>query len=91
MAILLARGNELLATGDIAAARLMYERAAGSGSGQAAIYLGMTYDPRFLVRIGAQGIAPDPQRASFWYRRASDLGSAEGAQLLSQLTTAVPH
>jgi TPR repeat protein len=91
VAILLTRGNALLATGDVAAARLMYEHAARSYSGPAAIAMGMTYDPRFLAQIGAQGIAPDPQRAAIWYRHAADLGSAEGAQLLAQLPTANGH
>jgi TPR repeat protein len=91
VAVLLARGNELLATGDVVAARLMYERAARSYSGPAAIAMGMTYDPRFLAQIGAQGIAPDPQRAAIWYRHAADLGSAEAAQLLAQLPTASGH
>jgi TPR repeat protein len=88
VATLVARGNALLATGDIAAARLMYARAAGSDSGEAAAAMGMTYDPRFLAQIGAKGIAPDPRQALVWYRRASDLGSADGARLLTQLQTA---
>jgi hypothetical protein len=78
VAVLLARGNALLATGDVAAARLMYERVARSDSGPAATAMGITCDPRFLAQIGAQGIAPDPQRTAIWYRRAADLGGAEG-------------
>ena len=73
------------ASGDVGAARLLYERAAASNSGAAAVAMGMTYDPRFLAQIGAQGIAPNPQTAIVWYWRASDLGSAEGARLLTQL------
>ena len=87
-AVLLARGNALLETGDVAAARLMYERAASSNSGPAAAALGMTYDPRFLPRIGAQGVASDPQQAAIWYRRASDLGVAGAVELLKQLPIA---
>ena len=85
VAALLTRGNALLASGDVGAARLLYERAAGSNSGAAAAAMGKTYDPRFLAQIGAQGIAPNPQTAIAWYRRASDLGNAEAARLLTQL------
>ena len=79
---LVRRGDSLLAIGDIAAARQLYTRAADNGSGSAAKALGMTYDPRFLSHIGAQGIASDPKAAATWYRRASELGDTEGAMLL---------
>jgi hypothetical protein len=88
VAMLLDRGNALLATGDVSAARAMYERAALADSGPAAIALGMTYDPRFLAQIRVRGMEPDPKRAISWYQRASDLGSMEGRQLLTQLQTA---
>jgi hypothetical protein len=82
---LVRRGDSLLATGDIAAARQLYTRAADNGSGSAAKALGMTYDPRFLSHIGALGIASDPKAAATWYRRASELGDTEGAMLLGGL------
>ena len=85
VAALLTRGNALLASGDVGAARLLFERAAGSNSAAAAVAMGMTYDPRTLAQIGARGIAPNPQTAIAWYRRASDLGSAEGERLLTQI------
>jgi TPR repeat protein len=49
--------------------------------------MGMTFDPLFLDKIGAVGIAPDPKRAAVWYKQASDLGSAEGKSLLAHLQT----
>jgi hypothetical protein len=85
VAVLLARGDALLATGDVVAARLMYERVAGSDSGPAALAMGMTYDPRFLANIGAQGIVADPEKALIWYRRAATLGSDVAVQMLRQL------
>jgi hypothetical protein len=85
VALLIARGDALLETGDIAAARLMYERAAWSNSGQAAIAMGMTYDSRFLAQIGARGIAAEPQRAIVWYQHAAALGRPEGTQLVASL------
>src|SRR6202035_3345627 len=44
---LLARGDWLFATGDVASARLLYERAADAGEGRAAVRLGETFDPVF--------------------------------------------
>jgi TPR repeat protein len=85
VAVLLARGDALLATGDVVAARLMYQRVAGSDSGPAALAMGMTYDPRFLASIGAQGLAADPQQAIFWYKRAAGLGSSVAPQMLAKL------
>jgi hypothetical protein len=84
VAILVARGDGLLATGDVTAARLMYQRAASS-SAQASVTLGMTYDPRFLPQIGARGIVAEPERAIVWYKHAADLGDPAGARLLIQL------
>jgi hypothetical protein len=91
VAVLLARGDALLATGDIVAARLMYERVAESNSATAAVALGMTYDPRFLAQIGVRGIAADPQRATIWYRRASALGSIVATRLLTRLEAGAGH
>ena len=83
--VLLARGDALLATGDVVAARLMYERAAAGGSSRAAIAAGMTHDPDFLVQHGVRGILPDPHAAAGWYRRAADLGDVAAAGLLARL------
>jgi hypothetical protein len=80
LALLLRRGDQLLAVGDLSGARLMFGRAAASGSAAAAIAMGKTYDPAFLNRIGAV-IAPNPAAAAEWYRRGAALGGAEaGAQ-----------
>jgi hypothetical protein len=83
--MLLGRGQTLLASGDVAAARQMFLRAAEANAAPAMVALGMTYDPRFLAQINAQGIKPDPDGAAFWYRRAADLGSPDAAALLGQL------
>src|SRR5207245_8712349 len=48
VAMLLKRGDELLATGDISGARLFYERAATAGSALGAMGAGKTHDPLFL-------------------------------------------
>ena len=86
--VLIARGDELLATGDVNAARLMYQRAATADSAEGAVAMGMTYDPRVLANIGVRGLVGDPQRAVTWYKRASDLGSPDGPRLIAQLQAA---
>src|SRR5262249_37559284 len=72
----LARGDSLLSVGDVASARLFYERAVDAGTGLAAVRLGETFDPLFLDRARLRGVRGDPGAALFWYRRARDLGAA---------------
>jgi hypothetical protein len=45
---LLARGNALEATGDLARARLVFQRAVEAGNARAAFMLAETYDPIVL-------------------------------------------
>ncbi|HEY0526196.1 MAG TPA: hypothetical protein VGD08_22575 [Stellaceae bacterium] len=85
IARLLHRGDELVATGDIAAARLFYERAADGGSSRAATALGKTYDPAFLKQIGVRGGGADAAKAAEWYRRAGESGDAEATARLKAL------
>lgn len=72
---LLARGEEMLARGDVSAARLLYARAAEAGSAAAATAMGRSFDPEVLARLGVRGIRPDPAQAAQWYRRATELGA----------------
>jgi Peptidase C39 family len=85
IATLLARGDALLANGDLAAARLFYERAANVGDGQAAIRLGETFDPVFLNHAQLRGARGDVVTALSWYRRARELGAAQAEVLLQSL------
>lgn len=73
IAELLARGDSFVVVGDIASARVFYERAAGAGDGRAALRMGTTFDPAFLRRAGLPHTFGDPAQARSWYRRASDL------------------
>jgi hypothetical protein len=82
---LLHRGDELVATGDIAAARLFFRRAVDEGSSRAATALGKTYDPAFLKQIGVRGGGVDAAKAAEWYRRASESGDAEATARLKAL------
>ncbi len=82
LAALVARGDEIFATGDVASARLFYERAADAGDAQAALRMGESFDPGFLDQAHVRGAKGDPATAIYWYRRARDLGSAEAEILL---------
>jgi hypothetical protein len=83
--LLLRRGDALLAIGDLASARLLYERAAAAGDARGATGAGKTYDPQILSQIGARGIRPDPAAAALWYRKALELGDAVAAARLKLL------
>ncbi len=85
IAFLMRRGQDFVATGDFASARLVFRRAAEAGDANAALQLGATYDPAFLRQLGAVGAAPDPAQARAWYRRAADLGSTEAAGRIARL------
>jgi hypothetical protein len=82
---LTARGELLLDTGDIKAARLVLERAAEAGSAVAALRLAETYDPVHLERAGAQGVAGDAAQAVRWYERAEGLGNPLATERLGEL------
>jgi len=83
VAALLARGDVAFSEGDIASARLFYQRAAEAGDSQAALRLGGTYDPEFLVRTHLNGVRGDAAAAAHWYGRARELGAPEADILLS--------
>jgi hypothetical protein len=82
---LLARGDALVAKGDIASARLFYERAAEAGDGQAALRLGESYDPAFLAQAHLSGVRGDAVAAAHWYQRARELGITEAETLLQTI------
>ncbi len=84
-AALVTRGDAFLSAGDIASARLFYERAADAGDSAAALRLGATFDPNFLNRAGVRGNPGNPAQAALWYRRARDLGDAAAAERLKNL------
>lgn len=82
IAQMLQKGDELMTNGDVAAARLMYQRAAEAGDATAAFALAETYDPLVLAK---GGIPPDTGLAQAWYRKARDLGSAQAPERLERL------
>jgi hypothetical protein len=82
---LIARGDELRATGDFAAARLFYERAAEQGSASAARAVGESYDSSVLEEAHALGQRGDAQAAAKWYRQAIAGGDTQAALRLERL------
>jgi hypothetical protein len=84
-AVLLEKGDRLLALGDIASARLLYETAAARGSARGALLAGRTLDPGYLRMLGARGVTGDPTRAAAWYERAAKLGDESATALLEAL------
>ena len=53
----LRRGDALIASGDLAAARLVLRRAAEAGDARAAMTLAETYDPAILEKLGVHETA----------------------------------
>ena len=64
IAELLTRGDSFVVIGDIASARVFYQRAASAGDGRTALRMGTTFDPAFLRRLGC------PARSATQLRRA---------------------
>jgi hypothetical protein len=85
LAALMTRAKSLLALGDIAAARLLLERAANAQDATAAFVLAQTYDPAVLGVRDTRSIRADPVMARDWYRKAASFGSADAQQRLTQL------
>jgi hypothetical protein len=85
VALLVKRGQRFIDAGDLASARVVLRRAAEAGNREAALAMAGTYDPAALKRLGVKGLAPDPEKARFWYQKAQQLGSKEAPQLLKQL------
>jgi TPR repeat protein len=75
VALLTKRGQDLMANGDIVAARMMFQPAAEAGDAKAAFALARTYDPLVLEKMGVKGIRPDAALAHQWYEKAKALGS----------------
>jgi hypothetical protein len=87
IASLLRRADVLIASGDVAAARLVLRRAADAGDAGAAMALAGTYDPANLAKLGVHGIVPDLAMARSWYEKARTFGSAEARQRLEMLAS----
>jgi hypothetical protein len=85
IAILVERGKHLIASGDLAAARIVLRRAAESKDAAAALALGSTYDPVILRELKTFGFAPDLEMARSWYEKAKEFGSEEAQRRIQIL------
>jgi TPR repeat protein len=85
IAILVERGKHLIASGDLAAARVVLRRAAESKDAEAALVLGSTYDPVILRELKTFGVASDLEMARGWYEKAKELGSEEAQRRIQIL------
>ena len=81
------RGDALRGTGDVASARLFYERAAEQGSAVAARAVGETYDPIVLEEEHVRGVRGDQRKAEDWYRKAILGGDATAVDRLHRLVS----
>jgi hypothetical protein len=88
LASLRRRGKEFIANGIVAAARLVFQRAAEACDTDAAFALGATYDPIMLQKLGTRTLTPDIATARAWYERAKKLGSVEASAQLELLAKA---
>jgi predicted double-glycine peptidase len=82
---MLQRGKEALASGNVAAARLYFEKEAADGSGEAAALLADTYDDLFLRRHNVIGMRGDWDRMLSWLHIAADRGDPRAADRLGAL------
>jgi hypothetical protein len=87
IAVLLKRGKELIATGDLAAARLVLKRAADANDVEATLALAATYDPYVLQELKVYSFAADAGMARAWYEKAKQLGSAVALRRLEMLAS----
>ena len=83
----LKRGDALIASGDLAAARLVLRRAADAGDARAAMTLAETYDPAILEKLGVHGVVPDLAMARGWYESVKKFGATEATQRLELLAS----
>jgi TPR repeat protein len=81
----LKRGQELMASGDITAARVILLRAAEARDPRAALELAATFDPIILKKVGTYGVVPDVSSARRWYEKAKEFGSEEAPARLEML------
>ena len=87
IAVLLKRGKELIATGDLAAARLVLQRAADANDVEATLALAATYDPYVLRELKVYSFAANAGMARTWYEKARQLGSSAAVRRLEMLTS----
>jgi len=87
IAFLLTSGAELMANGDVAAARLIFQHAAQAGSAEAALALAETYDPLVFKKLRRRdAVTLDIALAQSWYEKARNLGSTVARERIVRLS-----
>ena len=85
-AVILRAGTPYFEDGNVASARLFYERAANEGLAQGAMALAATYDPDEIARRNLRGVTPDAKTAARWYQRARQLGASGAEERLRRIS-----
>jgi hypothetical protein len=83
---LIRRAQEMLAMGDVKAARSLLLRAADARDARAAYTLAKTYDPILSRQSAAADAGPDLAQARSWYQKAREWGAPEAQRQLDALT-----
>ena len=86
--LLLQKGEQYVAAGDLVTARQVYRRAAEAGNAAAALAMGATFDPAVLAKLGTFGMIADADKAREWYEKAKSFGSPDAARRLELLAAA---
>ena len=90
---LIGEGHSLLAAGDVVQARQLFSRSLATGSAEAALALGRSFDPKHLSGIRNANAAADPVTArkwyEEWYRRSVEQGSISPKVRLDRLLQAM--
>ena len=87
VAALVRRAQELVASGDLPAARMLLRRAADAQNARAAILLAKTFDPTTLRQLSTADPGPDLAQARNWYQKAKEWGSPEAQRQLDALAS----
>jgi hypothetical protein len=77
---LVAKGNALLESGDIVAARQFFTRASELGNAQGSFGVARSYDPKVFAKLNVVGLQPDEKMAADWYKKAADAGVVASTQ-----------
>lgn len=75
------RGTAALRQHDVGGARLWFNAAYRAGEPAAAVYLGLSFDPAYLLALGEPALA-DAQQAQLWYGRARAAGGDRISRML---------
>ena len=79
VAQLIGQGHTLMASGKITEARKLFTQSLSSGSAEAALALGRSYDPKFLATLRSPDAQAEPAEARRWYEEWYRLSVEQGA------------